>query len=50
MSERVYCVAVTLKMTEPVEQQICIRFCVKLGHSSVETIGMSQKAAAVGTW
>ena len=39
-----YCVAVTFKMTEPVEQQICIKFCVKLGHSSMETIPMIQKA------
>ena len=48
MSEHVYCVAVTFKMTEGVEQLICIRFCVKLEHSSMETIWMIQKAAAVG--
>ena len=33
-----------------VEQQICIKFCVKLEHSSTETIWMIQKAAAMGTW
>ena len=35
-------------MTEQVEQQICIKFCIKLGHSSTETIWMIQKA--MGTW
>ena len=50
LSEHVNCVAVTFKMTEQVEQQICIKFCVKLEHSSVETIWMIQKAAAVGNW
>ena len=44
MSEHVYCVAVTFKMTELVEQRICITFCIKLEHSSVETIWMTQKA------
>ena len=48
MSEHVSCVAVTFKMTEQVEQQIYIRFYIKLEHSSVETIGMIQKAAAMG--
>ena len=47
-SEHVHCVAITFKMTERVEQWICIKFCVKLEHSSVETIGMIQKAAAMG--
>ena len=32
LSKHVYCVAVTFKMTERVEQQIRIRFCVKLEH------------------
>ena len=50
LSEHVYCVAVTFKMTEQVEQQICIKFCVKLEHSSAETIQMIQKATAVGNW
>ena len=35
--------AITLKMTELVKQQICIVFCVKLEHSSVETTWMIQK-------
>ena len=50
LSDYVYCVAVTFKMTERVEQQICIKFCAKLEHSSMETIRMIQKAAAVGNW
>ena len=50
LSEHVYCVAVTLKMTEGVEQQICIKFCIKLEHSSEETIWKIQKAAAMGNW
>ena len=37
-------VATAFKMTERVEQQIWIQFCVKLEHTSTETIGMSQKA------
>ena len=37
-------------MTEQVGQQICIRFCVKLEHSSRETILMIQKATAMGHW
>ena len=40
-----YCVAITLKVTEQVEQQICVTFCIKLEHSSVETIWMIQKAS-----
>ena len=44
MSEHVYCVAIAFKMTEQLEQQICIKFCVKLELSSVETIRMIQKA------
>ena len=32
------------KMTEWAEQWICIKFCAKLEHSSVETIWMIQKA------
>ena len=50
LSEHVYCVAVTFEMTEQVEQQICIQFCVKLEHSYMETIWVIQKAAAVGNW
>ena len=44
LSEHVYCVAVTFKMTERVEQRICMQFCIKLEHCSVETTGMIQKA------
>ena len=50
LSEHVYCVAVTFKMTERVKAWTCIRFCVKLEHSSMETIGMIQKATAMGNW
>ena len=35
---------------DSVEQWICIKFCVELEHSSVETIGMIQKPAAMGNW
>ena len=48
--EDVYCVAVAFKMTKQVEQQLCITFCVKLEHSSVETIQMIQKAVAMDSW
>ena len=37
-------------MTERVEQQLCIKFCLKLEHYSMETIQMIQKAAAMGNW
>ena len=37
-------------MTEWVEIQICIKFCVKLKHSSMETIQVLQKAATMGNW
>ena len=50
LSEHVYCVAVTFKMTEQVEQWICIKFCSKLENSSAETIWMIQKATAMGNW
>ena len=50
LSAHVYCVAVAFKMTEQVEQRICIKLCIKLEHSSVETIAMIQKAAAMGNW
>ena len=50
LSEHVYCVAVTFKMTERVEQRICIKFCIKLEHSSVETIRMTQLLWATGNW
>ena len=50
LSEHVYCVAVTFKMTEQVEQQICIKLCIKLEHSSSESIQMIQKATSMGNW
>ena len=50
LSEHVYCVAITFKMTEPVEQWICIKFCVKLEHSSTETVQLIQKAVVMGNW
>ena len=37
-------------MTEWVEQWICIKFGIKLKHSSAETIWMIQEAAATGDW
>ena len=43
LSEHAYCVAITFKMTERVEQQICLKFCVKLEHSPTETIQVIQK-------
>ena len=48
--EHVYCVAVAFKMTEWVEQRICIRFYIKPEHSSLETIQMIQKATGMGKW
>ena len=48
LNEHVYCVAVAFKMTEQIEQRICITFCVKLEHSSMESVWMTQEAAAVG--
>ena len=44
LSEHVYCVAMAFEMTERVEQQICIKFFIKLEHFSVKTIWMIQKA------
>ena len=41
---------VTFKMTEQIEQQICIKFCVTLEHSSMEIIRMIQKATSMGNW
>ena len=48
LSEHVYCAAIAFKTTQHVEQRICIKFCVKLEHSFVETIWVIQKAAAMG--
>ena len=44
LSEDLYCVAIVFKMSEQIEQQICIKFCVKLDHFPAETIWMIQKA------
>ena len=48
LSEHVYCVAVTFKMTEQVDQPISIKFCSKFEQCSTETIQMVQKVAAMG--
>ena len=50
LSEHVYCVAITFKMTEQVEQRISIKFCIKLEHPLMETVWIIQKATAVGNW
>ena len=43
LSEHIYCVAFAFKLTERVEQRICIRFYIKLKL-------MIQKSTAVGNW
>ena len=48
LSEHVYCVAITFKMTERVEQDICIRFCINIEHSSAKTIWMIKKGHGYG--
>ena len=48
LSEYMYCVAVTFKMTEQGEQQIPIEYHAKAKHSSMETIQICQKATAMG--
>ena len=50
LSEHMYCMSITFKMTEQVEQQICIKFCIKLEHSSIQTVRMIEKATAMGSW
>ena len=52
LSEHVYCVAIVLKMTEQVEQWICIKFCIKLKHFSVDTIQWFRRLQlwATGGW
>ena len=47
LSEHVYCVVTAFQVAEWAEQGICIEFCIKLEHSSEETIWMIQKAAAM---
>ena len=48
LSEHVYCVAIAFKMTERVEQGICIKFCIKLECPSAETIRIIQKVLGLG--
>ena len=48
LSEHVYCVAIVFKMAEQVEQQICVKFWMKVEYSSTETIQMIQKVTAIG--
>ena len=48
MSEHVYRGAVEFKMTEQVEQWICIKFCVKLEHSSMETYSKDSEGYSDG--
>ena len=50
LSEHVHCVALTFKMTEWTDWWICIEFCTRLEHSSMEIIWMIQKATAMGNW
>ena len=50
LTEHVYFVAIGFRIIEWVKQQICIKCCVKLEHSFMETIRMIQKAAAMGNW
>ena len=50
LNEHVCCVAVAFKMTEQVEQGICIKFCIKLEYSSTKTMQMIQEATAMGNW
>ena len=50
LSEHVYCVNIPYKMTKQVEQRICVKFCVRMEHSSTETIWVIQKTAAMGSW
>ena len=47
LSEHVYCVAVAFN--EWVGQWICIKLCIKVRESSMETIQMIQRAAAMAT-
>ena len=44
LNQCVHCMAVAFKMTERIDQQICITFSIKLEHSSAEIIGTIQKA------
>ena len=52
LSVHVYCVAIAIKMTEQVEQWICIRFCVKLEHPPWKLFGWLRRPHlwATGDW
>ena len=52
LSEYVHCVAITFKMTEWIEQWICIKFCVKLEHSPWKLFGWFRRTQlwATGNW
>ena len=50
MNKHVNCVALAFKITEQVEQRMCVKFCVELEHSYAVFIQMIQKAAAMGNW
>ena len=50
MSEQVYGVAIAFKMTEQLEQWICIRFCVKHEHSSDDSEGCSYGQLVIGSF
>ena len=41
LSEHVRCVAIAFKITEPVQQRICIKFCTKREHFSAENTDKS---------
>ena len=48
LSEHVYCVAIAFKITEQREQWTRVKLCIKLEHSSMETIRMIQKITRCG--
>ena len=50
LSQLKYFVATTFKMTEREEQEIRIKCCIKLEHSSMETLQVIQKATDMGNW
>ena len=50
LSEYVYYVAIIFKMTDKVEQLMCIKFSIKLEYYSMETIWIFQMAIAMGNW
>ena len=50
VSEHLYCVAIAFKMTEQVEQWICLKFCIKFEHSSTETIWVIQRQQLWSNW